>query len=304
MSGLIMTSNHPKALWPGVKLWFGRKYAEHAMQYPVLFDQDTSSRAYEEIVQITDMDLVPVKPQGKPIEFTSETQGQVVRFSWLTFALGYAVTWEELQDNLYPEVSKSRSGALAFAFAQTKERFHAAFYNNGFDGTNYPLYDGKALFATDNPRTSGGTYSNTLSTTADLSEAAMEDVCIQIMQMQSDKGHQISAYPVSLHVAPYNFFNAHRIYKSVLTPDTANNAVNALVATNALPKGVHVNNYFTNQSNWFVRTSVPGLLSITRNALAFDQDNEYLTKNALASGIERYGIGCYDKRSVVGVQGP
>jgi len=306
MAGVIMTSNHPKALWPGVKGFWGRTYQDHVTEYTDLFDTDTSDKAYEEFVQITGFGLAPVKPQGKAAEYDSETQGPVTRFVHVAYALGYIVTHEELKDDLYMEVSKTRASSNARAFRQTKERVCANIYNRAFSAS-YLGADGKALCATDHPNTSGGTFSNKLTVDADLSEAALEDMLIQIMQATDDRGMLINLMPKSLHVAPANWFNANRILKSTYQSGNANNDINVLNATNALPMGIKLNHYFTAPQAWFVRTNVEtgkGMLFLERESITFEQDNDFSTKNALALGYERYSAGAVDPRAVYGSNGP
>ena len=304
MAGVIMTSNHPKALWPGVKAWWGRMYNEHAVEYTDLVDTEGSTKAYEEDVQIVGMGLVPVKAQGAPVSYDSEIQGPVTRYTHVAYAMGYIVTHEELQDNLYMEVSKTRSGALAFAFRQTKERVVANMYNRAFNSA-YIGGDGVQLISTAHANTSGGTWSNRLAVDADLSEASLEDLLIQIMQVTDDKGNLINLMPKSLHIAPANWFNANRILKSVYQTGTANNDLNIIKATNALPMGIKLNHYFTSPQAWFIRTNANnGLKLYEREGISFTQDNDFDTMNAKSKGYERYSIGWTDPRAIFGSDGP
>lgn len=303
MAGVIMTSNHPKALWPGVKAWWGKQYNDHKTEWTDLFDSYTSDKAYEEDVQIVGFGLVPVKNQGSAVTYDSEIQGPVTRYTHVAYALGYIVTHEELKDDLYTEVSMTRASSLARGFRQTKERVGAGIYNRGFDGA-YTGGDGVALFSTVHPNTSGGTYSNRLSVDADLSEAALEDMLIQIMNATDDRGLLINLMAKSLHVSTSNWFNANRILKSTYQTETANNDINVLYATNALPMGIKMNHYFTDADAWFVRTDCPnGLKYYEREAMVFDQDNDFDTMNAKAKGYERYSFGWTDPRAVFGSAG-
>jgi hypothetical protein len=303
MAGVIMTSNHPKALWPGVKAWWGKQYNDHKTEWTDLFDSYTSDKAYEEDVQIVGFGLVPVKNQGSAVTYDSEIQGPVTRYTHVAYALGYIVTHEELKDDLYTEVSMTRASSLARGFRQTKERVGAGIYNRGFDSA-YTGGDGVALFSTAHPNTSGGTYSNRLSVDADLSEAALEDMLIQIMNATDDRGLLINLMAKSLHVSTSNWFNANRILKSTYQTETANNDINVLYATNALPMGIKMNHYFTDADAWFVRTDCPnGLKYYEREAMVFDQDNDFDTMNAKAKGYERYSFGWTDPRSVFGSAG-
>ena len=304
MAGIITTASHPKALWPGIKAWWGQVYDEHKEEYSQLFDSDTSSMNYEEDVQLTGFGLAPVKSEGSGVSYDSEVQGFTTRYTHVAYALGYIVTKEELDDNLYEQVSRRRSAALAMSFRQTKENVGANIYNRAFNGT-YLGGDGVALCSTAHPNTSGGTFANTPTVAADLSEASLEDALTAIMGFQNDRGLLINVMPRSLVVARQNWWNANRIMKSAYTPSTANNAVNVLVATNALPEGIVMNHYLTSPNAWFVRTNIQnGLKYYSRVGIQFDQDNDFDTMNAKAKGYERYSFGWTDPRAIYGVNGP
>ena len=304
MAGVITTSNHPKALWPGVKAWWGRSYNDHQTEYTDLFDTYSSSQSYEEDVQIVGFGLAPVKAQGAGVTYDSEVQGPTTRYIHLAYALGYIVTHEELKDNLYAQVSNTRAAALARGFRQTKERVGAGIYNRAFT-SGYTGGDGIILCSTAHVNTSGGTWSNRLTIDADLSEAALEDMCVQIMGATDDRGNLINLMPRSLHIAPANWFNANRILKSVYQTGNANNDINVIKATNALPMGIKLNHYFTLPQAWFLRTNAPnGLKYYEREAISFTQDNDFDTMNAKSKGYERYSFGWTDPRAIWGSNGP
>lgn len=297
----ITTGTHPKALWPGIKAWWGRSYNEHPVEFMDLFDKQTSDKAYEEEVEITGFGLAPVKPQGSQIFYDIEAQGAVSRFTHVAYALGYIVTYEELRDDLYETVSKRRAAQLAFSMRQTKENVLAGVYNLAFSGSALGA-DGVSLISNAHP-TMSGNQSN-LGTAADISELALENLVIQVMQCQNNRGMRISALPMSLHVAPQNFFEANRIYASVLQNDTANNAINVLKATGTFPRGIKVNHYFTSATAYFIRTNVPNALTyFERDAISFDQDNDFDTKNAKAACYERYSGFWADWRGIYGNAG-
>ena len=299
---VIASGAHPKALWPGIKAWWGRAYDEHQVEYTDLFDMDTSSQQYEEDVQVTGFGLAPVKPEGGAVIYDSEVQGYVSRYLHVAYGFGYIVTHEELRDTLYEVVSKRRSQALAFSMRQTKENVGANVYNRGFN-SSFVFGDGVELISTAHPTLSGN-QSNHLTTAADLSEASLEDMIIQIMGATNDRGLKVSLMPRSLCVPRQLWFEANRILKSTLQNDTANNAVNVLKATNALPGGIKVNHYFNDPDAWFVRTNAPrGQIGYTREAISFDQDNDFDTKNAKAKCYERYSFGSTNFRGVYGSPG-
>ncbi|MFZ3014240.1 MAG: hypothetical protein WA045_11080 [Nitrospira sp.] len=302
-AGVITTGSHPKALWPGVHDFWGQVYNAHATEYTDLYDQEDSSQAYEEDVQITGFGLAPVKPQGQALSYDSEVQGPVTRYTHIAYALGYIVTYEELKFNLYETVSMRRARANAFSVNQTIENVAAFLYNNAFVTTFFTTGDGVALISTAHVNTTGGTYSNELSPSADLSEVSLEDICIQIMGAQTDRGLLFSLMPKSLHAPRQEWFNANRILKSVLQSDTTSNNINVLKATNAFPGGIKVNHYFTSASSWFVRTDCPnGMQMFWAERPNLSQDNDFDTKNAKAASYMLFSQGCTDPRSLFASQ--
>jgi hypothetical protein len=301
---VISTGNHPKALWPGIKAWWGRQYNEHVTEHTDLFDNDTSDKQYEELVEVTGFGLAPVKEQGAAGSYDTDSQGTITRATHVAYGLGYIVTREELDDNKYEVVSKRRAQALAYAMRQTKENVAANVYNRGFTST-YAFGDGKELFATDHPTVSGN-QSNELATAADMSEASLEDLCIQIMGAQNARGLRINLMPQSLIVPRQLVFEANRIIKSTLQSGTANNDVNALRTTGQFPGGIKVNHYLTDADAFFIRTNIPsstGLVHFQRVAAEFTQDNDFDTQNAKAKSYERYSFTVGDFRAAYGSPG-
>jgi hypothetical protein len=283
---VIATGNHPKALWPGVYSWFGAKYDEHEKQYPKLFDLKTSSKNFEELVQHTGFGLAPVKPEGSSTAYDSHLQGYTARGTNVAYSLDYIVTREELADNLYSEVSMRRAGSLAFSMAQTRENVGANVYNRVINAS-YTGGDAVALGSTAHPSVSGN-QSNILATAADLSEASLEDLTIQIMNATDPKGLKISLRPKSLIVPTALVYDANRILKSNLRVGTADNDTNALKLVGAIPEIV-VNNYLTDTDAWFIRTNAPdGLCWFDREMPQFTKDEDFDTDNAKAKGYMRF----------------
>jgi len=305
MAGIINTGTHPKLLWPGVHATWGQVYSEHQKEYTDLYTIEQSDKAYEQDVQVNGFGLAPVKGQGAPVSYDSETQGIITTYQHIAYALGYIVTYEELRDNLYEEVSMRRVKSNAFSINQTIENVAAFLYNNAFSSTYYTTGDGQSLISTSHVNTTGGTFSNALNPPADLSEAALEDLTIQIMGAQNDRGLLVNINPTSLHVPRQEWFNAHRILKSVGQSGTANNDINVLKATNAFPGGIKVNHYFTAPHAWFVRTNCPnGMTFFWRDQPKLEQDNDFATKNAMAHTYMRFSVGATDPRGLYGSNGP
>lgn len=302
IGGVITTGAHPKALWPGIKSWWGRQYAEHEQEYTKLFEVETSDKAYEQDVEISGFSVLREKGQGSPITFDSEVQGAVTTYTHVAYAGGYIVTYEELRDNLYEQVSKRRAAMLAFAGRQTEEIVAANVFNQAFNPA-YAIGDGAAMIASNHP-TMVGNASNLLATSADLSETAIEDLAIQIMQATDNRGNKIALVPQQLIISPSQWFDAQRILYSVLQSDTSNNAINVIKSSGMFSKGLVTNHYFTSSTSWFIRTNAPyGLRFFWRDRPIFDTDNEFQTKNAQAAQYMRFSCGCTDWRQIWGTPG-
>lgn len=302
MAAPISTGNHPKLLWPGIVDIWGRTYNSHGEQCKDLFDVVSSEKAYEEMVEVTGFGVAPVKSEGAATVYDTETQGTVTRATHVAYSLGYIVTKEEMDDNLYLEVSGTRAKANAFSMYTTKETVAANVYNRAFN-SSYTFGDGKEILATDHPTLSGN-QSNELPTAADLSEASLEDLLIQIMNAKNSRGLRISLSPRTLHVAPGNYFNAKRILDSSLQNDSANNAINVIKNSGAIPGGLKVNNYFTDADAWFVRTDAPsGMTMFDRKPIEFSQDNDFDTDNAKAKSYMRFSLTVGDFRALYGSPG-
>lgn len=302
MAGVITTGNHPKALWPGMRAFWGREYSAHPVEWKGFLEDMSSEKAYEEDAEVTGFGLATVKGQGSAVSYDSESQGPTKRYTHVTYGLGYIVTREELEDNLYEVVSKRRIKALAFSIRQTEEIIAANILNRAFN-SSYTGGDAKEMCATDHP-TLSGSQSNELATAADLSEGAIEDLCIQIMQAKNSRGLSIALMPRKLIVSPSEAFNAERIVKSTLQSGTANNDINAIKAMGVLPEGVTVNHYLTNADDWWIKTNCPnGLMRFSRRATEFRQDNDFDTDNAKAKSTTRFSVGWTDWRAIYGSAG-
>ena len=298
---VIATGNHPKALWPGVLAWFGSKYNEHEKQYTKLFDMKSSDKAYEEIVQQTGFGLVPVKPEGSGTAYDSHLQGYTSRFTNVAYSLGFIVTREERADNLYEAVSMRRAGALAFSMGQTREIVGANIYNRVIT-SGYTGGDGQVLGSVSHPTTAGN-QSNILATAADLSEAAVEDLAIQMRNAKDFRGLNISVRPKCLIVPTALTFESQRIMESNLRVGSADNDVNALKLVGEIPEIV-VNNYLTDTDAWFLRSDVDnGLCWFDREATEFTNDSDYDTDNIKHKGYMRFVPGWADFKGLYSSSG-
>lgn len=303
MAGVITTGNLPKLLWPGLNSIFGEKYDEHSMECNDLFEVRASNKNYEEVQQVVNFGLAPVKPETASVSYDTQVQGYTARFTNVVYGLGFIVTYEEIEDNLYQEVAERRTRGLAFSMRQTKENVCAQVYNRAFN-SSFTGGDGVSLVNAAHPTVGGGTQSNILAVAADLSEAAVEDMTIQIMNALDDRGLRISLMPVSLHVATDNYYEAARILKSAYRTRTADNDINVVYTDGVIPQGAKVNHYFTDADAWWIRTNCPdSMIRFERRALEFSDDNDFDTDNLKYKATERYIPYWADWRGLYGTPG-
>lgn len=299
---IINSSSFAKALWPGVNAWYGKAYSEYPVEYTKLFETFKSSRAFEEDVGVSSFGLAVVKPEGSPISYDSERQAFITRYSHVVYALGFMITREIMDDDLYDVVGQRKAQGLAFSMRQTKEIVAANVYNRAFTAA-YAGGDGKELLATDHPLFAGGTFANELATAADLSEAALEQAHIDIAGFVNDRGLLISVRPKTLIIPRQLMFEAKRILAPDGRPGTDTNDVNAMKAMGLVPE-VIVNHYLTDTDAWFLRTDVPhGMKHFERRADSFDMDNDFDTENAKFKATARYSFGWTDPRGLFGSPG-
>ena len=307
MAGTISTGSLPKLLWPGIKDIHGVEYSQHPTRYTELFTKETSDKAWEEYVVATGFTLARAKAEGQGMTFDDQAQGPTTRIVNTTFALGYIVTMEEIQDNLYAKVSKGRAKANAISMAQCKEVNMHLFYNRAFT-SGYVGGDGVTLASTAHTLQGGGTYANRPVAGAPLSEASLEDALISIMGFVDDKGLLIGVKPQKLIVPRQQFYVAERLLKSMYRPGTADNDINAIMNTASLPGGYFMSEYLTSPNAWFIKTDAGnsgiGMIYQERMGLEFDEDNEFNTKNFMAGSVERYGGGWDDARGLWCTPGP
>lgn len=293
-------SAHPSLLWPGIKALFGTKYNEVAPQWSQMFEKRDSDKAYEKVVEITGLGLASAKAEGASVAYDSEGEGVTNTFTHVVYGLGYIVTKEELEDNLYQEVASRRSRGLAYSMKQTAEIVHANIFNRAFNAS-YTGGDAVALCSSAHP-TRSGNQSNLL-TAADLSESAVEDAVKTIKQATNARGLKVMIQPQRLLIHTDDEFNATRIFKSDLRVSTANNDVNAIRVMGSIPEIVS-NRFFTDNDAWFVQTDAPeGMLSMWRREVDLSKDADFDTENAKAKATMRFSAGWGDFRAVYGSAG-
>ena len=300
---IINTGSFSKALWPGINAWYGKAYDEYRVEWTDLFDKYTSRKAFEEDVGVTSFGLAQIKPEGSGIAYDTEQQGFITRFTHIVYALGFIITKEMFDDDQYDVAGERRAKSLAFSMRQTKENVGANVYNRAFS-SSYTGGDGVSMINSAHPNVVGGTWSNTPSVNASVSEAAFEQAVIDIARFKNDRGLLIQVMPESIIIAPENMFELERIFKSQYRVGTANNDINAMLMMGKYPGGIKVNHYLTTTTAWYIRTNAPdGMKYFERSADNFTEDNDWDTENAKFKATSRYSFGWTDPRAIYGAQG-
>jgi len=282
-----------KELLPGLNALFGLEYKQYGEEHKEIYDTETSERSFEEETKLSGFSAAPVKNEGQAIAYDNAQEAWTARYNHETIALGFSITEEAVEDNLYDSLSKRYTKALARAMAYTKQVKAASVLNNGFS-SSYVGGDGQPLFSASHPLVSGGTNSNRL-TASDLNETSLEAAVIQIAGWTDERGLLIAAKPNKLIVPPALMFTAKRLLDTELRVATADNDINALKAMGSIPGGYTVNHYLTDTNAWFLTTDVPnGMKYFVRTPLQNSMDGDFDTGNVRYKSRERYSFGWSD----------
>jgi len=299
----ISRSQLLKELLPGLNALFGLEYAKYGEEHKEIFETETSDRSFEEETKLSGFGSAPTKQEGAAIEYDNAQEAFTARYTHETVAMGFAITEEAVEDNLYDSLSARYTKALARAMAYTKQVKGADILNNAFAaGTTYG--DGKSLCATDHPLVGGGTNSNEPTVAADLNETSLEAAVIQIAGWTDERGLLIAAKPKKLIIPPNLQFVATRLLETEGRVGTADNDINAIKSNGVVPQGYTVNNYLTDTDNWFLTTDVPnGLKHFVRSPMATSMDGDFDTGNSRYKARERYSFGVSDPLGIFGSPG-
>lgn len=292
-----------KELLPGLNALFGMEYGKYENEHAEIFDTESSERSFEEETKLSGFSAAPVKAEGAAIEYDNAQEAWTARYNHETVAMGFSITEEAMEDNLYDSLSARYTKALARAMAYTKQVKAAAILNSGFNAS-VTYGDGKELFATDHPLVGGGTNSNEPAVAADLNETSLESAVIQISQWTDERGLLIAARPRKLIVPPQLMFVATRLLETELRTATADNDLNAIKSNGSIPEGYAVNHYLTDTNAWFLKTDIPnGLKHFNRVGMQTSMDGDFDTGNARYKARERYSFGVSDPLGMYGSPG-
>jgi hypothetical protein len=292
-----------KELLPGLNALFGLEYAKYGEEHKEIYETETSERSFEEETKLSGFSAAPVKNEGSAIAYDNAQEAWTARYNHETIAMGFSITEEAVEDNLYDSLSSRYTKALARAMAYTKQVKSAYVLNNAFTtGVNYG--DGVVLCSTAHPLISGGTNSNRPTTGADLNETSLENAVIQIAGWTDERGLLIAAKPKKLIVPPALMFVATRLLETELRVGTTDNDINALKNNGSIPEGYTVNHYLTDTNAWFLMTDVPnGLKHFVRTPLQNSMDGDFDTGNVRYKARERYSFGVSDPLGIFGSPG-
>jgi hypothetical protein len=294
-----------KELLPGLNALFGMEYARYGEEHKEIYEQESSERSFEEETKLAGFSAAPVKNEGSAIAYDNAQEAWTARYNHETIAMGFSITEEAMEDNLYDSLSGRYTKSLARAMAYTKQIKAAAILNTGFTGSGNPTYgDGQVLFSTAHPLVNGGTNSNRPTTGADLNETSLEAAVIQIAAWTDERGLLIAAKPKKLIVPPALMFVATRLLETSLRVGTTDNDINALKNNGSIPGGYTVNHFLTDTNAWFLTTDVPnGLKHFVRMPLATSMDGDFDTGNQRYKARERYSFGVSDPLGIFGSPG-
>jgi hypothetical protein len=292
-----------KELLPGLNALFGMEYKRYGEEHKEIYETESSERSFEEETKLAGFSAAPVKNEGQAISYDNAQEAWTARYNHETIAMGFSITEEAMEDNLYDSLSARYTKSLARAMSYTKQVKAAAVLNNGFNAS--VVYgDGQALFSTAHPIVSGGTNSNRPATAADLNETSLEAAVIQIAAWTDEKGLLIAAKPRKLIVPPALQFVATRLLETSLRVGTTDNDINALKNNGSIPEGYTINHFLTDTNAWFLRTDVPnGMKHFVRVPLATSMDSDFDTGNNRYKARERYSFGVSDPLGVFGSPG-
>ena len=292
-----------KELLPGLNALFGLEYERYGEEHKEIYETESSERSFEEETKLSGFANAPVKNEGAAIAYDNAQEAFTSRYNHVTIALGFSLTEEAVEDNLYDSLSARYTKALARSMANTKQVRAANVVNNGFNAA-YTGGDGVPLFSAAHPLVSGGTNSNTQDTPADLSEASLENAVIQIAAWTDERGLLIAAKPRKLVIPPALQFVATRILETQLRVGTADNDINAMYTNSSIPEGYTVNHYLTDTDAYYLTTDVPnGMKHFERTALTTSMDGDFDTGNVRYKARERYSFGWSDPLGMWGSPG-
>jgi hypothetical protein len=292
-----------KELLPGLNALFGLEYAKYGEEHKEIYETETSERSFEEETKLSGFSAAPVKNEGSAIAYDNAQEAWTARYTHETIAMGFSITEEAVEDNLYDSLSSRYTKALARGMAYTKQVKAAYVLNNAFTGG--PTYgDGVVLCSTAHPLVSGGTNSNRPATGADLNETSLENAVIQIAGWTDERGLLIAAKPKKLIVPPSLMFVATRLLETELRVGTTDNDINALKNNGSIPEGYTVNHFLTDTNGWFLLTDVPnGLKHFVRTPMSTGMDGDFDTGNVRYKARERYSFGVSDPLGIFGSPG-
>ena len=291
-----------KELLPGLNALFGLEYDKYENEHEEIYETETSERSFEEEVKLSGFGAAPVKAEGSSISYDNAQESFTARYNHETVAMGFSITEEAMEDNLYDSLSARYTKALARGMAYTKQTKAASLLNTGFD--TFKSGDNVTLFSTSHPTIEGGTNANRLATNSDLNETSLEQAVIDIAAFTDERGLLIAARPRKLIIPPALMFVATRLLQTELRVGTADNDLNAIRSNGSIPEGYTINHYLTDNDAFFITTDIPnGMKHFVRTAMQTGMDGDFDTGNVRYKARERYSFGVSDPLGIYGSPG-
>ena len=279
---------------------FGLEYNRYENQHAEIFTSETSDRAFEEEVMLSGFASAPTKQEGAGVVFDQASETFTARYNHETIALAFAITEEAIEDNLYDRLAARYTRALARSMSNTKQ-VKAANVLNQAQFTAVTGGDGVSLINASHPLASGGTFSNVLSTAADLNETSLEQSLIDIAGFVDERGLKIAAQGVKMIIPKELQFTAERLMRTPQRVGTADNDINAIASMGMIPQGYRVNNFLTDTDSYFIMTDIPnGLKHFVRAPIKTAIEGDFDTGNVRFKARERYSFGFSDPRCIFG----
>jgi hypothetical protein len=293
---VMRQSDFSSILAPGLRKVFFLHMKEVPTEYSRWINIVSSKRAYEDDHKISEFGTVPEKTEGQSVAFEAAIAASTRRYTHRPFALGYVITREMIDDDLYGPMKKMTQ-ALRRSFRNLREvESYRPLNNPTSAATRYAGIDSLALLSTAHTRLDGGTtQQNRPTTMVDLSRTAVEAAVLNFHGILGDKGLPAFYTPRIAIVAGNDQYKAAQIFRNAAEYGPDSNGINTYIASR----------YLTDTDSWFI-LSDKGEHQVhlfDRVGVEFDMHDDFYTGNALGKGYTRIIAGHTDWRGVYGSTG-
>ena len=282
---------------------FDGLYNQRADEWKQVFtERNGIPRNYHEEPVLYGFGAAPELPDGMPVTYQSGGVLFNARYVYKVYGLAFALTKVLVEDGDHISIGQTYAKHLAQSLIETKETLCANILNRAFNGS-YAGGDGVSLVNSAHPIASG-TFSNVLTTAANLSQTSLEQMLIQIRNAIDNNGKRIRLTPQKLVLSPSNVFQGEVLLKSVLRAGTGNNDINPINSMGMIDGGQANLSRLTSTTAWWVQTDAKvGLQLMMRRKLEKSMEGDFETDSMRYKATERYIPGWTDWRTVYGTPG-